>query len=91
MAKTKQDLAEWPVLQAWWAGDQLMLRSQRGETTVKYLAVRLLDWMGKVIQTAHLEYSRREALAQEVADLKQQLAVVQVRLAQLESGAEEEA
>ncbi len=86
---TKQKWPEWPLLHAWWVGEQLVKRRQKGETTVNHNIGRLLDWVELIVHATHREYSRREALAQQVADLKQQLEVVQFRLAQLESGAEE--
>ncbi len=85
MGTSKQKWPEWPLLQAWWDGEQLLLRRQKNQTTISHNILRLVEWVGMIVHAGHREYSRREALVQEVKDLKQQLETVQFRVAQLES------
>ncbi len=80
----KQKGQAWPTLQARWGGEQLIKRHQRGETTINHDTERLLDWMNMVIHAATAEYTRREELAQQVAELTQQLEAMKQRIEQLE-------
>ncbi len=86
---TKQKWPEWPLLYAWWVGEQLVKRRQKGETTQSHNVARALEWLEMIVHAAHREYNRRETLTKEVTDMKQQLQTMQFRLAQLESREQE--
>ncbi len=86
----KQKWPEWPLLHAWWVGEQLVKRRQKGETTQTHNVARVLEWLEMIVHASHREYNRRETLTQEVHEIKQQLETLQYRVAQLEGGQDEE-
>ncbi len=71
---------EWLLLQSRWGNEQLIKRWHRGETTETHNITRLLEWMSLVIHAALHEYKRREVLAQQVADLSQQIVALKQEL-----------